>query len=69
MHLKTYGSAAIAGLIAMGTATLAVLGNVSTFAEVSEVTWAILAIGGAMQFLKDVQSSNRTPENGARGDA
>jgi len=50
--------ALIAALIAIGTGAVALLtvASVETFADISQIQWAVLLIGGLLTFLKDWQA-------------
>jgi hypothetical protein len=58
----TTNSAVIAGVIAGGTSLIALLTNVQSFGEISAPAYAVVFIGAVMVALKDIQSSNREPE-------
>ena len=62
--------AAIATLIALLTATLALLQGegVTSLGDISQLQWIILVIGGAITFLKDLQAiSTRRVINNVTG--
>lgn len=55
-------SAAIAGGIALGSTLIALLADARTFEDISGPAYAIAGLGAMVTFLKDLQSSNRSPD-------
>ena len=49
-------SAVIAGLIASGTALLAVAQEATTLGGIGGLTWLIIGVGGLLVLLKDVKT-------------
>ena len=55
-------SAATAGGIALATALIALLTDARSFDDISDPAYAVAGLGAAVTFLKDLQSSNRSPD-------